>query len=139
MHSTSHRQKTLPYVASNIWYNLYVVYKGVSIPHLKSSPITRIPPFLKIPHPPPYQQIHHFKFFLLTEMQLQNYVQWILFMSKNIMLDFSFLLGFSHAFSHSLQRVFIPPFSNNPPFFDSPPLKKSLIPPSQYYSSKPWM
>ena len=47
---------------------------------------------------------------------------------------------------HSSQRVFIcPPFQIiPPPFFDSHPLKKSLIslpniipPPSQYYSSKP--
>ena len=32
------------------------------------------------------------------------------------------------------------PFSNNPPpSLIPPPLKKSLIPPSQWYSSKPWM
>ena len=43
-----------------------IVHKGVSFPTFQNhSPISNPPP-----HPPPYQQIGHSKFFLLTEMQL---------------------------------------------------------------------
>ena len=56
------------------WRQLVIVRKRVSTPQFQNHPpITRIPPhFLKSPIPPPYQQISHPTFSLLTEMQLQN-------------------------------------------------------------------
>ena len=44
-----------------------IVHKGVSFPTFQNHSPISTPPF---PHPPPYQQIGHSKFFLLTEMQL---------------------------------------------------------------------
>ena len=47
-----------------------IVHKEVSTSLFQNHPpITRISPFLKTPHIPPYQQIGHPKFPFLTEMQ----------------------------------------------------------------------
>ena len=50
---------------------LSIVHIEVSTPYFKIiPPITRITVFLKIPIPPPYRQIGHPKFSILTKMQL---------------------------------------------------------------------
>ena len=49
-----------------------MVCKGIPTPHFKIiPPIPKIPPLLKIAHSPPYWQIGHRKFSLLTEMTVE--------------------------------------------------------------------